>query len=239
MTTKYASREAYISYLLNEGAGQLELDTFVRREVYYCVSSLIGDLAKSSDPNIANELEEARILETDPDYLVAIEENGWRLFKFQGEFYAMESSDMDKIEVATSHSVHNEPFTLFFWSFDGEADPENRPYISEQEAKLACIREHGWPLNGDTELEAARELCDDKSLDVDDYRREVFEHWIVSDWLAGKLSELGEATGEVFGLTVWGRTTTGQSIGSDYVIAEVYADVHSEKWSDNTDTTEG
>lgn len=51
---------------------------------------------------------------------------------------------------------------------------------------------------------------------------EVFEHWIVSDWLADKLEEQGESVArDVQGLTIWGRCTTGQAIALDYVIQSI------------------
>lgn len=57
---------------------------------------------------------------------------------------------------------------------------------------------------------------------VDPYDREVFEHWLVSDWLAGKLTAAGEKCDKDFaGLTVWARCTTGQSIVLDGVMQSI------------------
>lgn len=56
--------------------------------------------------------------------------------------------------------------------------------------------------------------------------REIYEHWIVSDWLAEKLEAKGERVDmDLAGLTVWARTTSGQGIAQDAVIAEIYADI--------------
>lgn len=72
---------------------------------------------------------------------------------------------------------------------------------------------------GDT-FETARDVCDEYSIDP--YSREIFEHWIVSDWLADKLAEKGEKVDKDFaGLIVWGRTTTGQGIANDWVIEQI------------------
>lgn len=68
---------------------------------------------------------------------------------------------------------------------------------------------HSW-------REAAEILGED-----DPQRSEALEHWIVSDWFARKLSDRGEMTGELFGLTIWGRTCSGQSISQDGVIREI------------------
>jgi len=70
------------------------------------------------------------------------------------------------------------------------------------------------------------ELCRDHDLDDDPIQREVFEHWVVSSWLAEKLIEKGEKVDRDFaGLTVWARTTTGQAIAMDYVIQSIAADL--------------
>lgn len=74
------------------------------------------------------------------------------------------------------------------------------------------------------------EFCDDHDVDISRYTSEVYEHWIVSDWLAGRLAEKGEAVSkDLIGLTVWGRTTTGQSISMDSVILSIAKDMHDEK----------
>jgi hypothetical protein len=58
------------------------------------------------------------------------------------------------------------------------------------------------------------------------YQLEVFEHWLVSDWLADKLEAHGEKVDRYFaGLTVWARTTTGQAIYADYVMEQIAAEV--------------
>jgi hypothetical protein len=58
---------------------------------------------------------------------------------------------------------------------------------------------------------------------------EVFEHWIVSEWLANRLEEKGETIEKDFyGLTIWGRCTTGQSICLDYVIKQIWQDLQND-----------
>ena len=67
------------------------------------------------------------------------------------------------------------------------------------------------------------DACDTSNLDA--YSEEVYEHWIVSGWLAEKLKAKGEVVGEFAGMTIWGRTTTGQAISMDWVITEIYRDL--------------
>jgi len=65
-----------------------------------------------------------------------------------------------------------------------------------------------------------QELC--QEFDIEPYQRDVFEHWIVSDWLADKLASKGEKVDRDFaGLTVWARTTTGQSIACHWVLEQI------------------
>ncbi|RWX70437.1 hypothetical protein EN780_03315 [Mesorhizobium sp. M4B.F.Ca.ET.089.01.1.1] len=72
-----------------------------------------------------------------------------------------------------------------------------------------------------------QELCE--ANDIEPYDREVFEHWIVSDWLAEKLEAKGEKVDRDFGgMTVWARTTTGQGIASDWVIETIAAEMNAQ-----------
>jgi len=58
---------------------------------------------------------------------------------------------------------------------------------------------------------------------------EVFEHWIISEWLGKRLQEKGEAVAfDLFDFTVWGRTTTGQALYIDNIICDIYDDVQKE-----------
>ena len=56
------------------------------------------------------------------------------------------------------------------------------------------------------------------TLDEND---EVFEYWIVSNWLVRKLIYNEECVTEIDNVHVWSRTTTGQSIALDSVILKI------------------
>jgi hypothetical protein len=61
---------------------------------------------------------------------------------------------------------------------------------------------------------------------LDDYRQEIFEHWIVSSWLASKLKAFGETViCDFYGLDIWCRATTGQAIYIDWVVQKIYNEV--------------
>ncbi len=55
--------------------------------------------------------------------------------------------------------------------------------------------------------------------------QEIFEWWLVSQWLGMKLLMNGEPIiNNDYGIW-WGRTTTGQAISMDYIIQEIYDDL--------------
>lgn len=157
----------------------------VRREVHYCVSSLVHTLAQGHEnhhtvslytpkgaahPAYALGKQAWELTAPVPDYEEAAREAGWR------------------------------------------QDPEGR-WAAE------CADD--GPVMADT----AEEAC--AIDDIEPYHREVYEHWIVSDWLAGKLAAKGEKVDYDFaGLTVWARTTTGQAISVDWVIEQIVEDLN-------------
>lgn len=67
------------------------------------------------------------------------------------------------------------------------------------------------------------EQCRKRDIDIE--YREVYEHWVVSPYLKNQLKHHGETVGELFGLDIWGRCTTGQAILLDGVIVEIAADM--------------
>jgi hypothetical protein len=52
--------------------------------------------------------------------------------------------------------------------------------------------------------------------------QEIYEWWLVSNWLARKLEAKGEPILEAYGCVWWGRCMTGQSMMKDDVIREIY-----------------
>ena len=50
------------------------------------------------------------------------------------------------------------------------------------------------------------------------------EHWLVSEWLGRELSKRNEIVGNLFGFTIWGRSTTGQAVHLDEVIQEIHTE---------------
>jgi hypothetical protein len=48
-------------------------------------------------------------------------------------------------------------------------------------------------------------------IDLSDHCAEVYEHYAVTSWFAGKLRWAGETVREFAGYDIWCRTCTGQS----------------------------
>jgi hypothetical protein len=73
-----------------------------------------------------------------------------------------------------------------------------------------------------------QQLCSD--MDIEPHQTEVYEHWLVTDWMGEKLRAEGERVDDDFaGMTVWARTTTGQAISMDYVIRQITKKLHDVK----------
>jgi hypothetical protein len=71
---------------------------------------------------------------------------------------------------------------------------------------------------------SVREFCEANHLDP--HHNEIYEHWIVSAWLADHLEDRGEVIErDFYSLTVWGRACTGQAILLDDVICSIYDEV--------------
>ena len=98
--------------------------------------------------------------------------------------------------------------------------PEREEGQDDDDYQSDCDRDlisNGIAYDGDES--DYQELC--SVADIDPNKTEVYEHWIVSDFLGRKLKERGEAVEEIFDFTIWGRTCTGQAISLDYVIGTI------------------
>ena len=157
----------------------------VDREVHYCVSTLIYELAKLDSGDYYE------------DILNVCIQDDWT------EAATYHTSELDRDECAEILDG------IGIQVFDSETVETLREAI-------------------DTNIEDgtidAQEFCDDHRLDP--VTNEAYEHWIVSDWLAGKLEDAGEMVArDLYGLTIWGRCTTGQAILLDGVMCGIYNDM--------------
>lgn len=122
-------------------------------------------------------------------------------------------------------------------NFDWWKDVEGAFSVATDAAKVAA--DHGWrqatntngeklfDANGNPQFindvdddihsyESWADLCDDMGFHI--HGREVFEHWAVTSWLAGKLTDQDEKIVWLDGLPIWCRTTTGGALHLDNVM---------------------
>ena len=203
----------------------ITLRDFVSREIVYCASRLIGDLTslvaeapRSAMENVSVDYDDLMALSQRADYETPV------------DWYIQNRMDRDEVVQA-----------LEDLDITDDRDPE---VINAAEAEAKRQSENYDPKFDDLPLwpgVPGDELCakliealgeyDDRYKEfAEDHRidpeyDEAYEHWIVTDWLAARLAEKGEITGEVCGLTIWGRCTTGQSISMDWVIQSIYKDL--------------
>lgn len=177
----------------------------VQNEVVYCVSSLINGLQRATSDMDNDKLQ---TLGVDYDDLIKLShrEPGVDEYREADDlFVSVKGKRLQAYDVESGD--------------DGFRWTELEPLIMEGEP----AEKGEWC---ETELEAWEALFDDQGLDRPD-GSEVYEHWIVTDYLAARLIDAGETVvRDVAGLTVWGRCTTGQAISMDYVIQQIAADMY-------------
>lgn len=74
-------------------------------------------------------------------------------------------------------------------------------------------------IRGENQLQDAADY-----LGLEPHYDEALQHWLVSDWLADKLEQVGAPIArDVLGFNVWGRTECGQSLTMDAALHRVAA----------------
>lgn len=165
----------------------------VAEDVCYCVSGLIGTLLKGA---------------TDSDGVALLDDN-------EADALAYRAPDADDYRDAVPHG---ERVTIMKRDNDGAPGAGLWEWFGPNSDTVFTDDGADYP---ETELEAWR-----SAFDANDWEHpngsEIYEHWLVTGWLAAKLRDAGEAIADdVLGMTVWGRPTTGQMIQMDAVIQRI------------------
>lgn len=161
-----------------------------------------------------------------------LEEIPNRLTPYTVTLYGEEQGEFDfecwaeNQEHAIEQAKNADPDCTFITVEEGSFDFDDWQCVQPDAVKL--LREKIAALV-DAEARGWQEVCDEYGLDPETH--EVYEHWLVSSWLARKLEAEGEVVGEFAGLTIWGRTTTGQAICMDGVIETITAETYPEEWN--------
>lgn len=176
-------------------------DKLVDREVMACASYLVSHLCElepHSEDVIALNYPE-------PDYAEAVAQ--------------ADDGDADWPWLADYLDV---PFDRVFEKAHDLEDDDEGPDADEVNNKAARAAIVEAIESGEVDAE---DVCREGNIDVDDFRGEIFEHWIVTDCFGDKLRQHGETVVDFCGLTIWGRQTTGQSISLDLVVASIAAEM--------------
>lgn len=213
----------------------ITLREFVGREIICCASSLISDLAVVL-PQVSHTVLRETSLDSDdimdlcqrPNYEAAADSHIDDMDR-DGLIEALSDAGVEDVRYpgvisAAAVEAYNKGLA------DGDLDPVEDSFEEWCRGQL-----DQWPGIDDDQLRAGlkdeldsladgyKDFVEKRNLDYD--YDEVYEHWICTDWLAARLAEKGEITGEVSGLTIWGRCTTGQAISMDHVIQRIYKDL--------------
>ena len=199
----------------------------VEREVYYCVSSLVSTLSALTQ-NVSYGVQRNEGISWEDDIYPLLESTD---YEEAGMQHINDCDDLDDLETMVDNVGYwSDAVELTEWDADTEypdsIDGEIRTLdfaewfetLQEGDEKptLDALRTYIIDHTSDWE-----EFCRENDVDTDDFRNEVYEHWIVSDWLARKLGERGYCVGNLCGLTIWGRCCTGQSMCLDHVIQQI------------------
>lgn len=180
----------------------------VRDNVIYCVSGLIYDLR-----SVAEQLDDydtyLNLVSGRPDYEQAASE------------FVTEDADLDQLEEIADNFGYWADVVLESVGYDFTEPPEVDEeevdfddYLDADPKRWETLRHAVWKLVDDFAW-----VCNHYALDPDCL--EVYEHWIVSSWFGEKLKDKGEVVEGYMGLTVWGRTCTGQAIVMDELIQQI------------------
>lgn len=222
---------------------QRRVSDFVHREVIYCVGSLIYELR-----SVAETLDDydtyLELTGGVPDYEEAAREAGWD--EIEGEIVKRpkfgEDYDIDDL-VSYASCEHDCEVRIAergpaggVCTIDGV--PAWQGYFNDEPVgdfyadKQDCWREivdnylhvfrQRYEKDFQDEADDWADACQISRLDPE--YLEVYEHWIVSEYLGRKLTEQGQIVREYMGLTIWGRTCTGQAISMDNVIETIAAE---------------
>lgn len=215
----------------------LTVDDMVRREVIQCVSGLVSDLlALTADisrdvaQSISFSYDELLDLQCRPDYEEAGRDHINNMDRDQ-LLEALEAADVEDARSdeekaaaiaaarqAALEEVQKKHPILELEDIDDDDIDLIFPGVSDETLRQLLIA----AIEADTD-DAWQVFVQEHDLEPDDI--EVYEHWIVSDWLGRRLREKGEIVGEIANLTIWGRCTTGQMISMDGVIQQIHAEL--------------
>ena len=184
----------------NSSVNQDIKSRFVEIHVHACVSGMITELITAYDGGSIG---------FDPYEHMTF--HGY----FEGDKITEEEKDEkvteieDKIDIVENISaVYETEYDILDEKDISEDNYKMQYYISKITTGIALV----------DKLNEAIEALEEISFDEPP---EIFEYWIVSNFLGEKLKALGHTIIEEYGHSIWGRETSGQAILLDYAISEI------------------
>lgn len=199
----------------------ITLSEFVHREIIVCCSALISTLTDAASK--IGELDDG----TTYDELLNLQQ--WRNWEEAAREHietmdrqelvdALEAEDVEDARgIDEVTAALNKVVDLMENDEEGD-DGTDFPGLSSPQLREMLL------AHLDSSDSVWEEFCNEHDLEPED--EEIYEHWVVTHWLADKLAAHGEVTNRsICGLTIWGRGTTGQAITMDHVIQQIYTEL--------------
>ena len=210
----------------------------VDREIYYCVSSLVStlsNLAQNCDSRVLRD----ECLSWEEDILPLLESVN---YEEAVRAWVMDSrgTDVESLERAVEiggyweNVVDASGYTTYLSEFIPTPEQEEafdfQEWLDADSERDEKFRELVFKQLEETS--DMSELCRELDIDTDDFRDDLYEHWVVSSWLARKLKERGYVVGELCGLAIYGRACTGQSMCLDHNMQSIAIELWQEEWDE-------
>lgn len=178
------------------------LRKLVDREVGTCVSVLVSELMQKQEhfPDYSDEL--INLSRRSASVEDVLDDNGYVLVENSSAEAFLITHDEHKIYKSITH--------------------EDSGQLEQMQDEF--LAEFGEYLDAD-EITNAEAVAYAIGVEACDSESEVYEHWIVSTWFGNELAKRGESVEELFGITIWGRCTTGQAIYMDGIIERIASDM--------------
>lgn len=200
----------------------------VEREILACVSGLVEDLIRYSydcatGSNNSLTLEDFENMDR---YNVEIRKPDGTYVWFEGT----DAERQEEIEAITDRidELTARQIVLQEKIDEIENDIDNLEFDNPGSAELQTARRrlaaYGKALKAAEQYEYRLDIDRAELEAADPEPVEIFEYWLVTPWIAEKLSSYGEPIADNYP-PIWGRTTTGQAIKLDYVIGCIAADL--------------
>lgn len=212
--------------LADESRFQRVCGAFISHNVIYCVSGLMYSIAQNLEQS-------SEIFDFDYDEAIGwYQQDDW---EEPVEGFICNDADLDQLEwIANEFGDWDDVLNAV--GYETYCDMQNE--MDQDPVDFAEWLGHQGPVCEDALRKAVSELITEpghyqtvsQEYGLDPYIHEVYEHWLVDSYFAEQLRAAGEVVFEFQNMTIWGRTTTGQSISIDGVIRRMVRELDEDHW---------